>query len=119
MFANAVKNKLYFVYFLKAFLLLCSGGAIIQICSVLMDMSSERTGDQPPMAKHTYIHLPSLSNNDFLDDVDGKNIFFLETSKNPKALSASQMCAIESAAVHYPDYRIFVISIFYTQVTNA
>ena len=118
MFTNPLKAKLYFVYFLKTFLLLCFGVTILQICSVLMNMSSAKNEGLPPIAKNTYIHLPSLSDNDFLDDDGGKNIFFLETSMVPKTFSASQMCAIESAAFHYPDYRIFVISIFHTQVTH-
>ena len=48
---------------------------------------------------------------------DPKNIFFVETSIQPRKFQPSQLCAIESAAKHYPKSTVFVILLFYDQVS--
>ena len=65
--------------------------------------------------KNCNINVLPLADDDFTH-ADGKNIFFLETSKGSKPYSPSQMCSIESASLHYPDYRIFLISAFHAEV---
>ena len=64
------------------------------------------------------IYIPPIVKDNFVPNGQ-KNIFFVETSKqsNPlKVFTPLQLCAIESAAYHHPEHKVFVVLLFNNKV---